>query len=169
MHIQEINENAFCLAQHDNKAYTARGDKFIEDQFEITQSLKQLIQKPENDWIKQVIILAQTKEDDVIRNNLSLFKEFLIRHDLSAEDRNPISRSILKSNGDWKEGAISLIETLAINIAAENDKYNTKSPVSHNFMPSIQLEQRKLKVTDSFEKDTKLSNLKDSKELFLKN
>ena len=171
-HIQEINEEAFFIAQRDNKAYAARGDKSIEHQFEITQLLKKLIQKPENDWIKQVIILTQAQEDDVIRDNLDLFKQFLIQLDFSDDTNSKISGSILRPNGSFKEGAIDLIKTLAWNInnnSSRDFSNNSSSNKEQLSTPKTQIDQRKLKITGPqkvaiIEKDTKLLSIKEKLE-----
>jgi hypothetical protein len=171
-HIQEINEEAFFIAQRDNKAYAAKGDKSIEHQFEITQLLKKLIQKSENDWIKQVIILTQAQEDDVIRDNLDLFKQFLIQLDLSDDTNSKISGSILRPNGSFKEGAIDLIKTLAWNINNNSSRDFSNNSSSNKEQPltsKTQIDQRKLKITGpqkvaTIEKDTKLLSIKEKLE-----
>jgi len=169
-HIQGINEEAFFIAQRDNKAYAAKGDKSIEHQFEITQLLKKLIQKPENDWIKQVIILTQAEEDDIIRDNLDLFKQFLIQLDLSDDTNVKISGNILRLNGSFKEGAIDLIKTLAWNINNSRDfSNNNSSNKEQSSVPKTQADQRKLEITGPkevaiIEKDKKLLGIKEKLE-----
>lgn len=171
-HIQEINEEAFFIAQRDNKAYEAKGDKPIEHQFEITQLLKKLIQKPENDWIKQVIILTQAQEDDIIRDNLDLFKQFLIQLDISDETSSKISGSILRPNGTFKEGAIDLIKVLAWNINNNSSREFSNNSLSNKEQPSTsktQIDQRELKITSPqkvaiIEKDAKLLSIKEKLE-----
>ena len=167
-HIQEINEEAFFVAQRDNKPYVAKGDKSIENQFEITQLLKKLIQKSENDWIKQVIILTQAQEDDVVRDNLDLFKQFLIQLDLSDDTNSKVSGSILRPNGSFKEGAIDLIKTLAWNINNNSSRDFSNNSLSNKEQPltyKTQIDQRKLKITGSqkvpiIAKDAKLLSIK---------
>lgn len=127
-HINEINEESFFVAQLDNIAYEATGDKPIDNRDEIIKALRELIQKPENDWIKQVILLIQkSEEDEIIRKNLDLFKQFLIQIDLLNNTDFKISSHILKPNSEFKEGAIDLIKKLDTNNSKEfsSNSFNT--------------------------------------------
>ena len=124
-HINEINEEAFFVAQRDNIAYEATGDKPIDNRYEIIKALRELIQKPENDWIKQVIFsIQQSKEDITIRESLDLFKQFLIQIDLSSNTDLEISSKVLKTNSEFREGAIDLIGILALNITHSSKKFS---------------------------------------------
>lgn len=101
------------------------GDKPIDNQDEIIKALEELIQKPENDWIKQVILLIQkSEEDEIIRKNLDLFKQFLIQIDLSSNTIFKISSEILKLNSEFREGRLDLIKKL--------NSHNIKESYSSN-------------------------------------
>jgi len=173
-HINEINEEAFFVAQRDNIAYEATGDKPIDNRYEIIKALRELIQKPENDWIKQVIFsIQQSKEDIIIRESLDLFKQFLIQIDLSSNTDLEISSQILKPNSEFREGAIDLIGTLAFNIAYSSKKFSgnnfpnkEQSSVSRTEM---KIDKRKVNTTAPEElgrkqRDTKLQLIKEKLE-----
>ncbi|MCA0254845.1 MAG: hypothetical protein LCH20_05190 [Proteobacteria bacterium] len=115
-HATEINENAFYQAQIENTEYTARGDKSIENQFEIIKLLRDIINQPQNDWIKQVLLLTQNQNDEIMRENLDLFKKFLIQQNISGEIQQEVFIRILREDGGFKEGTIDLISTLTFNI-----------------------------------------------------
>lgn len=131
-HIEEIHDDAFFLAQRDNIAHEAKGDKPIENQTELQRQLEIIISKPENDWIKEVIHLIQLTKDDVTnRTSLNLFKEFLIRLDPSDTTNTKISNSILKSNGAFREGAIDLITTVGLTTITYGHNANSHNTGAH--------------------------------------
>jgi len=133
-HINEINDEAFFIAQRDNISHEAKGDKPIENQAELQRQLEIIISKQENDWIKQVIYLIQLTKDDVTsRTSLNLFKEFLIRLDLSDTANTKISSSLLKTNGNFREGTIDLIKTVSLTTIT----YSHNSGAREKKLPNI--------------------------------
>lgn len=138
-HINEIGEEDFFVAQRDNIAYEVTGDKPIDNQDEIIKALEELIQKPENDWIKQVILLIQkSEEDEIIRKNLDLFKQFLIQIDLSSNTIFKISSEILKLNSEFREGGLDLIKKLN----AHNIKESYSSNKGNKLLENQQIDLR---------------------------
>lgn len=115
-HIQEINDEAFFIAQRDNIAYEVTGDQPIANKSRVMESLESIILKSENDGIQEVIRqIRDTLDDTTRRTSLDIFKQFLIGLDLLNYSRSLyISNTILKSNGNFKEGAIDLIKELKI-------------------------------------------------------
>ena len=175
-HINEINEEAFFVAQRDNIAYEATGDKPIDNRYEIIKALRELIQKPENDWIKQVIFsIQQSKEDITIRESLDLFKQFLIQIDLSSNTDLEISSNVLKTNSEFREGAIDLIGILALNITHSSKKFSGNNfpnkEQSSMTESKTKIDKRKLNTTGPKElaikeKDAKLQLIKEKNEEF---
>jgi len=132
-HAIEISEDAFYQAQIENKEYEARGDKSIENQFEIIKLLRDIINQPQHDWIKQVLLLTQDQNDEIIRENLDLFKKFLIQQNISGEIQQEAFVRILREDGGFKEGTIDLIGILAFNINTTQNVWienTSKSKVS---------------------------------------
>ncbi len=73
-HIEEIQDQLFNHAQSNNEVYEPKGDKPIENQYDIIKSLKKLIEEPDNNWVTEVIKALtikqiNTKETDNIRRD----------------------------------------------------------------------------------------------------
>lgn len=159
-HATEINENAFYQAQIENREYKARGDKSIENQFEIIKLLRGIINQPQNDWIKQVLLLTQDQDDEIIRENLDLFKKFLIQQNISGEIQQEVFVRILREDGGFKEGTIDLIGILAFNVNVSNAWTQNVNKSSS----SIEIQQRQFIITRTEEvakeRDSKLECIK---------
>lgn len=153
-HITEINDDTFFLEQRDNITYEVQGDQPIENQDYLKTILESYVSKPENNWIKEVIYLIQDTNNDLVsRTNLNLFRQFLIELDLSDTTNNKLSSSILKSNGDFREGAINLINSISLtNNLVVTHKEKASNPLYQKQAQSVPID----KVKEEIQK-TKLS------------
>ncbi len=158
-HIEEINEEAFYQTQMKNRAYEAKGDKSIENQFEIIKLLREIIEIPKYDWVKPVLFLTQDQDDEIKRESLDLFKKFLIQLNISAGIEQQVVTSILRNDGGFKAGSIDLISTLAFNFSVVSNNWFDDVDKS-----SLSIQQRNFVIrrTDEVakERDGKLAIVK---------
>ena len=114
-HIQEINLNTFLEAQLLDEVYEAKGDKKIDNQKDINEFLESIINTDEYNWVKIVLMNISSSQDNILRDNFNLFKQFIVQ--LGACDTNNLDKfqAILKNNLEFQEGAIDLVNELAEN------------------------------------------------------
>jgi hypothetical protein len=151
-HIEEINIEAFSEAQLLNEVYEAKGDKKIDGEEDIIKFLENVINTPDCDWVKGVLInLSTEKSDHVLRANFNLFKQFIVQLSVSNIDNLDKFQVILKNNLEFQEGAIDLINELAENTQKSvNLVHLQKSPSTQN--PNYKKPELYIKVDkDTFE------------------
>ena len=114
-HIQEINLNTFLEAQLLDEVYEAKGDKKIDNQKDIIELLENIINTDKYNWVKNVLMNILSSQDNILRDNFNLFKQFIVQ--LSVSDTNNLDKfqAILNNNLEFQEGAIDLIIELAEN------------------------------------------------------
>ncbi|PCJ29096.1 MAG: hypothetical protein COA94_02595 [Rickettsiales bacterium] len=126
-HIAEIDDKAFNQTQRDNQAYAVGGDRSIEEAHTATQSLADLIAHADRDWVKQAIRhLLNSEDDNIRRDNIDLFKQFLLQQQYNEDDQySKIAGMLLEADGRFKEGAMDVIA--AVVFREDNSQFPTFS------------------------------------------
>jgi hypothetical protein len=121
-HMQEISLPQFDKEQAENQEYEAQGDKPIENEDSIVIVLLDLIQQPENNWVKPLLLeikelhanFNSSQQDNTNKNGLlDEFKRFLNTNNSSGNLEETVLNKIIRGDGELQEGAFDLIIALA--------------------------------------------------------
>ncbi len=142
--IEEFEDNESNSISYDQQSkniiYEAKGDKSMENQDSIKELLQGLIRKPENDWIKQVILRIKAIHNNIYSSSvdtqlkssyLELVKEFLIQASIKGEIEDSTLNNIFKNNEEYQDSAMDLILSLANNFSPfQNNPRNKRQEIS---------------------------------------
>ena len=108
MALSEIAKSGFLAQQSENENYEVIGDNLIENKDKVLKHFIQLINTEENLWIQNVLKnnLQQDRDDNSLRNNYDLLKQFIIQQSISDPKNIEIYSSILNKD-QWQEGVLS--------------------------------------------------------------